>query len=409
MAREYYKLKFAIHFGYNGRAFHGLQKAQGVITIDEVLEKALFDAKLISSSNFGNLKKIGWGRGSRTDKGVHASINTIKCNLDINKKYLKNENNSNEDKNSENENNNGEMNKKKFRTLIDLEKIVMDINSVMREDVRVFGLKYITKSFVVKNSATSRNYEYILPLSILKVGKFESFSNEKFMEDLNLFLQVFKGTHNYHNYTKKGNFKLASSKRHILKIQAEIFDYKFDIDIKPKKMEEDNKNEVKTENKVEIEKLEEKIKKNEKNSKTEENGVNCENKLEIEKSEEKSSKREYVRIFISGQSFIYNQIRKMVGSVIFVYQNNLDQDFINNSFAENFTNIWLAPSEGLLLERILFENYNKKDDIPMKLNLSKEENELANNFKENSIYKSIIEENESKNVFGLWLEEKKYY
>ena len=361
-----------------------------MLTIDEVLEKALFDAKLISSSNFGNLKKIGWGRGSRTDKGVHASINTIKCNLDITKKYLKNQNEEN-------------MDKKKFRTIIDLNKIISDINSVMREDVRVFGLKYITKSFVVKNSATSRNYEYILPLDILKVGKFQKMNDLEFLKEINQFLQVFKGTRNYHNYTKKGNFKLDSSKRHILKISAEIFEHDFHIKYGQVEEKEENKD------KIEVEKSEENkdkivVEKNEENK----------DKIEIEKKENSkvlnnNVKRPYIRILLSGQSFIYNQIRKMVGSVIFVFQNELDKEFILNSFAENFCNIWLAPSEGLLLERILFGGYNKKQDIPMKLDLTEEENNWAREFKENCIYKSIIQENESKNVFGKWLEEKKYY
>lgn len=66
------KIWVAIIFGYNGRAYHGSQKATGVPTVEGDLERALFDAGFISPLNFGNLNKIGWCRGSRTDKGVHA-------------------------------------------------------------------------------------------------------------------------------------------------------------------------------------------------------------------------------------------------------------------------------------------------------------------------------------------------
>lgn len=35
--------------------------------------------------------------------------------------------------------------------------------------------------------------------------------------------------------------------------------------------------------------------------------------------------------------------------------------------------VWLAPSEGLLLDRVFFKGYNNKKDIPMKLDLDEEE------------------------------------
>jgi hypothetical protein len=41
-------------------------------TIEGVLEKALFEAGLISPSNYGDFKKTKWSRSSRTDKGVHS-------------------------------------------------------------------------------------------------------------------------------------------------------------------------------------------------------------------------------------------------------------------------------------------------------------------------------------------------
>ena len=37
-----------IIFGYNGRSFHGSQKASGVVTVEEKLEKAIFDGGLVS-------------------------------------------------------------------------------------------------------------------------------------------------------------------------------------------------------------------------------------------------------------------------------------------------------------------------------------------------------------------------
>lgn len=82
------KIRVAIIFGYNGRPFHGSQKASGVSTVEEQLEKAIFEAGLVSESNFGNLNKMGWNRASWTDKGVHAAQNAIKCNLEIGEEFF---------------------------------------------------------------------------------------------------------------------------------------------------------------------------------------------------------------------------------------------------------------------------------------------------------------------------------
>ncbi len=85
------KIRVGIIFGYNGRIFHGSQKAAGVITVEEQLEKAIFDAGLVSESNFGNLNKMGWNRASRTDKGVHAAQNVVKCNLEVGDEFFNKE------------------------------------------------------------------------------------------------------------------------------------------------------------------------------------------------------------------------------------------------------------------------------------------------------------------------------
>ena len=54
----------------------------------------------------------------------------------------------------------------------------------------------------------------------------------------------------------------------------------------------------------------------------------------------------------------------MVGMVISVFVNGFSEVYIENSFGKNVVNTWKAPSEGLLLDRIFFKGYNKKEDIP---------------------------------------------
>ena len=66
------KRTFALNIGYCGSKYQGLQTNEGAVTIEGILERALFLGGGIKECNFGNLQKIGWTRAARTDKGVHA-------------------------------------------------------------------------------------------------------------------------------------------------------------------------------------------------------------------------------------------------------------------------------------------------------------------------------------------------
>jgi tRNA pseudouridine38-40 synthase len=69
--------------GYNGTDFCGSQKNPGVRTVEEELEKALFNINCISKFNFGDLKKVAWNRATRTDKSVHALQNVFSCKIHL--------------------------------------------------------------------------------------------------------------------------------------------------------------------------------------------------------------------------------------------------------------------------------------------------------------------------------------
>lgn len=83
-----HKIKVALFFGYTGTGYHGIQKMVGYPTIEGVLEEAMYKAGMISERNYGQLKKIGWARASRTDKGVHAAFNAVSLKLQLKSKYL---------------------------------------------------------------------------------------------------------------------------------------------------------------------------------------------------------------------------------------------------------------------------------------------------------------------------------
>lgn len=56
--------------------------------------------------------------------------------------------------------------------------MIKEINSKLCPEIKVFGIKLVTKNFNAKNSASSRYYEYLLPLSMLKTETNKEMENE---------------------------------------------------------------------------------------------------------------------------------------------------------------------------------------------------------------------------------------
>jgi tRNA pseudouridine38-40 synthase len=117
------KSKVAIVLGYKGSAYHGNQynKIQGCITVEEVLENALFEIGCISESNHGDIKKIGWSRSSRTDKGVHAARVVVGVKLQFDSEWITED----------------------FR----VPEVVSRLNAVLPADVQAFSCFRVTNSF----------------------------------------------------------------------------------------------------------------------------------------------------------------------------------------------------------------------------------------------------------------------
>ena len=175
------------------------------------------------------------------------------------------------------------------------------------------AIKKITKVFDVKLSARSRIYEYIGPISMFMKDptNITEDDEQKTLERLRNLVQKFKGTHNFHNYTNKMRANDPKAQRYIMEFDCNLMDYK--------------------------------------------------------------EKGRFYRFRIRGQSFIYHQIRKMIGIMVQVIQEDLKDNFIDNSFYQNSVNIWLAPPQGLFLDRVTFDAYNQKTDIPEKLEFNPEE------------------------------------
>ncbi|KAK4180184.1 pseudouridine synthase [Triangularia setosa] len=161
---------------------------------------------------------------------------------------------------------------------------------------------------------------------------------ERLQQALNLYL----GTHNYHNYTVMKSFKDASAKRHIKSFEA--------------------------------------------------------NTTPIQIGD-----TEWLSLKVHGQSFMMHQIRKMVAMAVMVVRCGAPLDLIKESYSPRRISIPKAPGLGLMLERPMFTEYNKraagfgKDPI----DFAKYEDQITK-FKDEHIYRRMFEVEEKENSFHLF-------
>lgn len=109
---------------------------------------------------------------------------------------------------------------------------------------------------------------------------------------------------------------------------------------------------------------------------------------------------EWLSLKVHGQSFMMHQIRKMVGVASLMVRCGTPLDRIDESYGNVKMAIPKAPGLGLLLERPVFENYNRR----AKETLGKEAidfdkyNDKMLAFKESQIYQRIFDVEEKENA-----------
>jgi tRNA pseudouridine38-40 synthase len=197
------------------------------------------------------------------------------------------------------------------------EAFVQSINTFLPVDIRVFELKRVTKSFNAKMACSSRRYQYLFPTYILTdaaimnaylkdstvadarsecIGYRVSPDTLKSLTDT---LKLFEGTRKYHNFTSQKSPNDASSQRYITSFtHGAPFVQGAD-------------------------------------------GI------------------EWICISIAGQSFLLNQIRKMVSLVFEIVRGGAPSTALDNAFSVDKVDIYMAPGLGLYLDKLYFDSYNK--------------------------------------------------
>ncbi|KAG2440173.1 hypothetical protein HXX76_004286 [Chlamydomonas incerta] len=186
------KRSVALHTGYVGTGFKGssINRTLGDdVTIEQVLEKALFAAGCISEANFGSFAKIRWSRASRTDKGVH-SLGTVMG----------------------------------LRMLVDDARYVTgpggdceglglaaSVNTHLPPQIRVFTVQKTNKKFSARHMCETRVYQYYLPASMIELKCDGSEEDAQRLAAFRDTLKCYEGAHPFHNFTRRVTYQPGGS------------------------------------------------------------------------------------------------------------------------------------------------------------------------------------------------------
>ena len=184
----------------------------------------------------------------------------------------------------------------------DLKSAVVKLNEALPNDIVVYDIIKATKHFDSHKFASSRVYEYNCPSFAMAPTLGDTWSGYRItpevLQNVRDFLLNFVGTKNYYNYTSNKSANDPSCFRYIKSITVS--------------------------DPVVVEDI------------------------------------EYIRIFLHGDSFIYHQIRKIVGMTIAVMRNVAPSDHLEKSFQKERCDVPLAPGLGLVLDEVKMTRYNKK-------------------------------------------------
>ncbi|RIA92015.1 pseudouridine synthase [Glomus cerebriforme] len=336
------KKKVAVLVGFCGTGYQGMQINRDAKTIEEDLFKAFVAAGAVSKDNSDDPKKVGLMRAARTDKGVHAAGNLISLKM-----------------------------------IIDIPNVVEKINENLPDQIRMWGFVKVIRSFHAKTLCDSRIYEYLLPTYVfippekgsnseistsiqsdtatqkvfvnvptatpeemIEIRKYRI--TQETLEYVRQGFKAYKGTHNYHNFTIGRSPQEKSCNRYII-----------DLQVSDPKIINDT---------------------------------------------------EWIAIKVHGQSFMLHQIRKMVSLIVMIVRTGTPISLIDKTFTQVKINIPKAPALGLLLERPVFDSYNRKSRDKGKELIDYDiYQDQIDKFKDRFIYSKIYEEELAENTFQNWL------
>jgi tRNA pseudouridine38-40 synthase len=419
-------MQLYVHFCPTGAHYTDgkLYRNQSQRTIEGDLFSALVNVGAVSKANAADPKKSSFVRCARTDKGVHAAGNVVSLKM-----------------------------------IVEDEDIVQKINEQLSPQIRVWGYEVTSKSFSCYQMCDSRVYEYLMPSHCLLPPHPSTYLGRKIVElaeekgDLDAVKARQEEVATYwdevdEQYIKPILAELPEDIRNIVQKSLFVDDESRDAlqatdvpeessaetpadqqteqtdetgNAKPFVMEPRQKAIVDAVKSIKAAYLKarrsyrapaSRITRLQECLSRYEGTINFHN-YTIQKAHNDPSAKRHIKSFkvnttpiiidgtewlslkVHGQSFMMHQIRKMVAMATMIVRAGCHPDRIPETYGPDRIAIPKAPGLGLLLERPIFEAYNKKagglDRQP--LNFGRWETEM-NEFKQREIYDRIFREEE---------------
>ena len=193
--KTFRKIKVALFCAFLGDKYSGMQINPGVVTIEQLLIRALYLAGFISEQNKGSLSKVHWMRAARTDKGVSAACQCVSVKLLMKPEDINNP------------------------------EAIDRLNQHLPDDVVAFRFLKVTGGFNARADCHKRRYEYLFPVRLL--GGPNAVMEEETpgkgdprCAKLAGILKAYQGTHCFANFTDGLDSTNPSSNRYMLNLSV---------------------------------------------------------------------------------------------------------------------------------------------------------------------------------------------
>ncbi|KAL3989956.1 tRNA pseudouridine(38-40) synthase [Acanthocheilonema viteae] len=314
---------YALLLAYQGKKYNGMQVQKDFPTVEGELFKAMAKCRYISEDDVLNPVRFSFQRAARTDRSVSAARQMCSMRLaPENHEYF-------------------------LKTATD------KLNAYLPEEIRVLGIRRATRSFKAHKNCDKRTYSYTLPTYAF-AGVHELTTNafrisETSVAELNDLLSMYKGTHNFFNYTSGRTYEDRSNMRYI-----------HDFKCGPTQLVED---------------------------------------------QVRGDMVEFITLYITGQSFMLHQIRKMIGMTVATFRGLCSKTEVKNTFLSERMDVPKAPGLGLVLDKVHYESYDKwYEKTHETLNNWGEETEAkADEFRQLYIIAEIYRQELATHSMFLWL------
>lgn len=228
-------------------------------------------------------------------------------------------------------------------------KVVADVNAHLPEDILIYGMLRATAAFSARSDCHRRRYEYMFPVRLLggRNGPEEGkpAEGDPRVARFTSILNQYEGTHSFASFTDGLSGTEDAARRYMIRVRCgQPF-------LPP------------------------------------------------------GSGVYYVTVEVFGQSFLLHQIRKMVGLALFVYLGHAPPETIAVALCPNVKiPTPMAPALGLLLDSLVFDNYNSRYedvlDTPISVNAF---GNAKDEFKLTRIYRKIAERERLERIMENWV------